>query len=190
MNRRASRLACVCALMLPLLVACVSSQAVGQQVDRAPARAGAPAQGRVGLERQFRERLAEVVRRRLNLDEAQMRELGQVNERFERERMLLLRDDRQVRQSLRAEVLLGDSANQGRVATLLDQALEIQRRRLDLTAREQHDLAAFMTPVQRAKYFGIQDELRRRMEDIRQNRQERQRRGGGPGSGAQRQPPP
>jgi len=119
-----------------------------------------------------------------------MRQLGQVNERFERERMLLLRDDRQVRQSLRAEVLLGDSANQGRVATLLDQALEIQRRRLDLTAREQHDLAAFMTPVQRAKYFGIQDELRRRMEDIRQNRQERQRRAGRSGSGAQRQPPP
>jgi hypothetical protein len=38
-----------------------------------------------------------------------------------------------------------------------------------------------MTPVQRAQYFGIQDDLRRRMEDIRQQRQ--QRRGGAPAPG-------
>ncbi len=165
----------------------MASPLAAQNVDRVPARTGIPAQGRVGLERQFRERLAEVVRRRLKLNDGQMRQLGQVNDRFERERMLLLRDERQVRQSLRAEVLAGDSANQPTVADLLDQALRIQRRRLDLTEREQRDLAAFMTPVQRAMYFGIQDDLRRRMEDLRQERQDRQRRGAGVGPG--RRPP-
>ena len=190
MRRRLSGLARSAALTAALFVASTASPAASQQVDRGPGRAGAPVQGRVGLERQFRERLAEIVRRRLNLDEGQMRQLGQVNDRFERERMLLLRDERQVRQSLRAEVLLGDSANQPRVADLLDQALTIQKRRLDLTAREQQDLAGFLTPVQRAKYFGIQDELRRRIEDRLQGRQERQRRGGSLGGGARRPPPP
>lgn len=142
-----------------------------------------PAQGRAGLERQFRERLAEVVRRRLDLNESQMRQLGAVNNRYERERMLLLRDERQMRQALRAEVLAGDSADQTKVAELLDRALRIQRQRLDLTEREQRDLASFMTPVQRAKYVGIQDDLRRRLEEIRQ-----QRRTGA--SGGARRPPP
>jgi hypothetical protein len=163
-------------LLTALVVA--STPLSAQRANRLPARTGQPAQGGLGLERQFRERLAEVVRRRLNLNDVQMRQLGQVNDRYERERMLLLRDERQVRQALRGEVLSGDSANQGKVANLLDQALKIQRQRLDLTEREQRDLATFMTPVQRAMYFGIQDDLRRRMEDIRQQRQ--QRRAGAP----------
>lgn len=171
-------------LSLAMFLAVVSSSLLAQRVNPMRARAGAPVQERAGLERQFRERLAEIVRRRLNLNDTQMRQLGQVNDRFERERMLLLRSERQVRQSLRAEVLSGDSANQSKVADLLDQALRIQRQRLDLTEREQRDLATFMTPVQRAMYFGIQDDLRRRMEDIRQ-----QRRAGAPGPGS-RVPPP
>jgi periplasmic protein CpxP/Spy len=170
-----------------------SSPLSAQRVERAPARPAAPAQERGGLERQCRERHAEVVRRRLSLNDAQMQQLGQVNDRFERERVLLLRDERQVRQSLRAEVLAGDSANQPRVSELLDQALKIQQRRLDITAREQRDLGGFLTPVQRAKYFAIQDDLRRRMEELRQtrqNRQDRQRRPGPMGSGARRLPSP
>jgi len=154
-----------------------------QRANRVPAQAGEPAQGRA-LERQFRERFAEVVRRRLNLNDSQMRQLGQVNGRYERERMMLLREERQMRQALRAEVLAGDSADQATVAGLLDRALKIQRQRLDITEREQRDLAAFMTPVQRAMYVGIQDDLRRRLEDIRQ-----QRRPGAPPLGGRRPVP-
>lgn len=166
-----------------LLVA--AAPAAAQRIDRLPARPGAQAQGgRDVLERQFRERLADVVRRRLNLNESQMRQLGQVNMRYERDRMMLLREERQMRQALRAEVLAGDSANQPRVAELLDRALRIQRQRLDITEREQRELAAFMTPVQRAKYVTIQDDLRRRMEEIRQ-----QRRPGAPPLGGRRPPP-
>lgn len=148
-----------------------SSPVAAQRLNQPTPPAGA--QGQRGLELQFRQRLAEVVRRRLNLNDSQMRQLGQVNDRVERDRMRLLREERQVRQALRAEVLAGDSANQTKVASLLDQALRIQRDRLDLTEREQRELSGFMTPTQRAMYFGIQDELRRRLEEIRDQRQRR-----------------
>ena len=156
------------------------SPARAQRADRLPAQQGTqPPAG--ALERQFRERFAEVVRRRLELDDSQMQRLGQINERFERDRMMLLRDERRARQALRAEVLAGDSANQGKVANLLDELLRIQRRRLDLTESEQKELSAFMSPTQRAKYFGIQDELRQRLDNLRRQRQQQRRPGEGRG---------
>lgn len=173
MRRSALMLRAFLALATLLLAAAPSLSA--QRLNQPAPQPGA--QGQRGLELQFRQRLAEVVRRRLNLNDSQMRQLGQVNDRFERDRVRLLREERQVRQALRAEVLAGDSANQQKVADLLDRALRIQRDRLDLTEREQGELATFMTPTQRAKYFGIQDELRRRMEEIR----EQQRRAAAPG---------
>ena len=120
------------------------------------------------LARQFQLRLAEVVRRRLNLNDSQMRQLGQVNGRYERQRMQLLRRERQTRQDLRRQMAAGDSADQSRVADLLKEAMQIQRERLDVTEREQQELSQFMSPMQRAMYFGIQDEVRRRMEEMRQ----------------------
>ena len=121
------------------------------------------------LARQFQLRLAEVVRRRLNLNDTQMQQLGQVNGRYERQRMQLLRQERQTRQELRRLMAAGDSAaDQGRVDQLIKQTMRIQRERLDITEREQQELSQFMTPMQRAMYFGIQDEVRRRMEEMRQ----------------------
>jgi Spy/CpxP family protein refolding chaperone len=170
-----------------LCVVTAVSPAHAQRADRLQAQPGAqPAGG--ALERQFRERFAEVVRRRLNLNDSQMQRLGEVNDRFERDRMMMLRDERHARQALRAEVLAGDSADQAKVSGLLDELLKIQRRRLDLTENEQRELSSFMSPTQRAKYFGIQDELRQRLEMLRQQRQ--QRRGGGGGGLGGRRPLP
>jgi hypothetical protein len=120
------------------------------------------------LARQFQLRLAEVVRRRLNLNDAQMQQLGQVNGKYERQRMQLLRRERQARQEMRRQMAFPDSADQRRVSDLINETLRIQRERLDLTEREQQELSQFMTPMQRAMYFGIQDEVRRRMEEMRQ----------------------
>jgi hypothetical protein len=111
--------------------------------------------------------MATVVQQRLRLSADQMRRLGEVNRVIEEERRALHQQERDARTALRAEVRRGDSANQERVAQFVDQLIDVQRRRIDLLAREQRALADFMTPVQRAQYLAIQDQLRRRMEEMR-----------------------
>jgi hypothetical protein len=125
------------------------------------------------LERQLGERIAAVVKNRLNLSDAQMTQLQRVNQRFERQRLQLLVKERQTRRELRDEIQLGEAGNSQHVAELVDRGFPIQRQRLDLAESEQRELAAFMTPLQRAQYLGIQEQIRRRMEEMR-------RRQGGP----------
>jgi Spy/CpxP family protein refolding chaperone len=81
--------------------------------------------------------------------------------------MDLFSEERQARQALRAELVAGDAANQQKVAGLLDQLMRLQRRRLDLVENEQREIGKFLSPVQRAKYLGLQNEIRKRMEELR-----------------------
>jgi Spy/CpxP family protein refolding chaperone len=99
-----------------------------------------------------------------------MARLQAVNRQFETQRVALFAEERSARQALRAE-LTATNPNQQKVATLLDQLMAVSRRRLDIQANEQRELAKFLTPVQRAKYFGLQNQLRQRLEEV-------QRRGG------------
>jgi len=48
--------------------------------------------------------------------------------------------------------------------------LEIQKRLLQLMESEQRELATIMTPVQRAKFTALQEQIRRRVEQMRQRR--------------------
>jgi Spy/CpxP family protein refolding chaperone len=130
------------------------------------ARQDVPPQ-RAELEQRLRQRTAEVVRRRLELNDDQMARLATVNQQLDRQRMALVGEERQARIALRTELQAGNAANQQKVGTLLDQMLRLQRQRLDLIENEQRELAKFLTPVQRAKYFGLQNEIRKRMEQLR-----------------------
>jgi hypothetical protein len=162
---------CRASLLLILSVFGLSTLGEAQRPgpDSSPAR-------RQALEQRFRQRMASVVQQRLALTPDQMRRLGEVNRDMEAQRRLLHQQERELRMGLRAEVMRGDSANQDRVSRFVDQLIDVQRRRIDLLAREQRALADFMTPVQRAKYLALQDQLRRRMEEMR----------GRPGRGAPR----
>jgi periplasmic protein CpxP/Spy len=119
------------------------------------------------LEQRLRERTGEVVRRRLELNDAQMKQLQNANRQFEQQRSALVMREREIRRALREEVLSGDKANQEKVAQLLDQTMQLQRQRLDLMQNEQRELAKFLTPVQRAKLIGLQNEMRRRAQELR-----------------------
>jgi hypothetical protein len=132
-----------------------------------PAAQKAPNPRRLELEQQLRQRTGEVVKRRLELNDDQMLKLQATNRQFEQQRTDLLRRERETRQALRAELTSGDTANQAKVSQLLDQQLQLQRQRIDLVQNEQRELGKFLTPVQRARYFGLQNEIRRRAQALR-----------------------
>jgi Spy/CpxP family protein refolding chaperone len=117
-------------------------------------------------------RMLEVVQRTLRATDDQMRQLVEVNRKYEQERRALNQKDRQARQSIRVEVLRDSLADQSKVARTLDELVDAQRQRIDIFTREQHDLARFLTPVQRAKYATLQEGLRKKVEQLRQRRQE------------------
>ena len=85
---------------------------------------------------------------------------------------MLVEQERDVRIGLRSEVLAGEKADQQRVAQLLDQMLRVQRERVALLEQEQRELAGFMSPIQRARYLGVQDQIRRQIEEMRRRRQD------------------
>src|SRR5688572_14227218 len=158
--------------MLVLVALSVVATSPGVQAQR-PSQDSTPAR-RQALEQRVRQRMASVVQQQLGLSGEQMRRLGEVNRGMEAQRRLLNQQERDLRIELRGEVMRGDSANQDRVARLVDQLIDVQRRRIDLLSREQKALSGFMTPTQRAQYLALQDQVRRRMEDMRG----RPRRGG------------
>jgi len=163
MKARASRVVTIAAMMALTLSASLGAQAAGG--------AGTPGQQvapqRAALEERFKQRTAELVRQRLQLNDDQMARLRTTSQDFDRQRMTLVTEERQARQALRAELVAGDGANQQKVSGLLDQLMRVQRRRLDLVESEQRELGKFMSPVQRAKYFGLQNEIRKRMQELR-----------------------
>ena len=117
-------------------------------------------------------RMLEIVQRTLGANDDQIRQLVDVNRKYQSERRELNQKDRQARQTIRAEVLRDSLADQNLVARELDALVDVQRQRLEIFTREQRDLARFLTPVQRAKYATLQEGLRRKVEQLRQQQQE------------------
>lgn len=124
--------------------------------------------GRAELEQRFRERFEGLLKERLSLTDQQLQQMRDVNQRLDGKRRELFAEERSVRREMR-DVLKGseDQASQDRVAQLMERAMRVQRARLDLVENEQRELAAFLTPMQRAKYLGLQEQLRRRAEEMR-----------------------
>ena len=121
------------------------------------------------LEQLVRQRFAAVVRTQLQLDDQQMRRLGEVSRKFEGRRRELNVRERSAREVLRSEVHADRNADNPRVATALQEVLTISRERSGILGEEDQELSAFLTPVQRARWFALQDQLRRRVEEMRRN---------------------
>jgi periplasmic protein CpxP/Spy len=167
---RRSLFFCVAPLYVVTGAVSMNAQVVAPGGPRSGVVRPGGAQQRAVLERQFRERTAELVRRQLQLNDDQMNRLQATNGQFEAQRLALVMQERQARQALRAEMMKKDAANQQRVGGLLDQLVSLQRQRVDLLASEQHELGKFLTPVQRAKYFGLQGQMRKKMQELRDRR--------------------
>lgn len=134
---------------------------------RGGGRGNGPPADRGQLAQEFRERLAAVMQKQLGLNEDQMRKMSEVNQKYDVKRRDLVRRDRDNRMQLRKALLDDPAPDQNRVAQLVKESIQIERERVDLTEHEQVDLSKFLSPVQRAKYLGFQDQMRRRVEQYR-----------------------
>ena len=151
---------------------------------------GMPDGQRLEQERRLQDRINETVRQRLALSDEQYGKLRDVASKMEDERRALRNEEMTTRFALRQELLAGEKADEGKVAEFLERMPKYERRRLDLMEREQKELARFLTPSQRARYIGLQDDLRRSMQDVQRHRMGMDS-GGAPGrSNIRRQPPP
>jgi len=126
-----------------------------------------PGQGRALLEGQVRREFARAVRNRVGLSDEQMQKLGPLTQRYEEQRRRLQMDERDARMTLQGAILGDVPADSAKVEQLLDKLLDVQRQRFQLAEAEQKELAGFMTPIQRAKYLALQEQVRRRLEQLR-----------------------
>jgi periplasmic protein CpxP/Spy len=120
------------------------------------------------LEQMLRQRWMAVVQTRLQLSDAQVARLKETNRHFSTQRNQLNQAERGVRQEMRSQLTGATTADDKRLAVLIDSLLDIQRQRLEILRDEQHELSLFMTPLQRVRYLALQEQLRQRIEMLRQ----------------------
>jgi hypothetical protein len=150
--------------LLPLL----AGMAEAQRAPDGSGRLGGPR--REQMEQQLRRNLWQIAKQRIGLSDAQMTQLQRTSQRFDVRRRELAQDERAQRQLLRRELLTDANPNQDAVAKALDRLHLLQRQRVDLLIEEQREFATFMTPVQRAKYAALQEQVRRRVDALRRQR--------------------
>jgi len=156
-----------------MLVLGFAVAAGAQRTDLGPPprrQAGGDSAGRARLEGQLRRGFAQLVRNRVGLSDDQMMRLRPMAQRFEQQRRQLQMEERDTRVSLRTSLQAGQSADARQVDQLLQHMIDIQKRRVAILEAEQRDLATIMTPIQRARYMALQEQIRRRLEQMRQRR--------------------
>jgi hypothetical protein len=137
---------------------------------KAEARADANGERRQALAGQVRQRFAQVVKQRLNLNDDQAKRLREVDDRYEQQRGDVAREEREARQAIRAALAAPEgSRDQTKVDESMARLVKAQRRRSEILESEQKELGGFLTPVQRAQYFALRDNLARRIQQMRQN---------------------
>lgn len=158
-------------LRLAVLAVALPLAAAGAQGTRrldAPPRNAGPR--RAQMEQQLRRNLWQIAKQRIGFSDAQMSQLERTSQRYDDRRRALAVEERAQRMTLRQELLADTKADQDRVAKALDRLHQLQRDRVDLQIEEQREFATFMTPVQRAKYAALQEQVRRRVEALRRQR--------------------
>ena len=141
------------------------------RADARAGRAGQPAANpkQQALAKQVRQAFRGVVRKQLALNDEQVKKLNEVDDRFQLQRNEVNRDERQALLALKG-ALEDTSGNpdQAKVDEYMSRLVKAQHRRADILESEQKDLSGFLTPVQRAKYFALRDQLNRRIAQLRQ----------------------
>lgn len=173
-----------------------AAQRAAAQRQQAPSRALPPGQRtpdsatRARLELEIRRRFARMARQRVGLSDAQISRLGPMTQRHELQRRQLQGDERDARMSLRDMMRNEQTADPAQVDRLLQRLVDVQKRRVQLMEVEQRDLATVMSPLQRAKFMALQEQIRTRLAEMRQRGLPLSEGDAPAGLGARRRPAP
>ena len=171
------RVVLLCALSLPLFASSLEAQGDGLGARAGAVRinrqarqleAGAEFQPNRSqqLQQEIRRSLWRVTKQQLAFSDEQMLRLERTTQRYDQQRRTLAQQEKSQRVVLRTEMLADSAANQATIATALEQLHAVQVRRLELQEEEQKELAAFMTPLQRARFTVLQEQVRRRLQEL------------------------
>ncbi len=160
------------ALAAAALVVCVPIMQASAQSGPPQARQGRSGQPRGDreMEQQVQRRIGAMLKERLSLTDDQLVKLEAVTMKLERDRRAVRGEEFRLRSAMRRHLLAGDAASNDSVAPLLDRLPALERRKIDLMELEQRELAQFLSPVQRARFMALQEEIRRNMDEIREKR--------------------
>jgi hypothetical protein len=137
----------------------------GARLDRG--RAAAKGEANLPVRQQVRQAFLARVRDELKLDPPKMRHLNQTEQSFTRQRNELNLSERQTRQAL-AAAMQDSTPDQGKIDGYINQLIQAQRKRADLVEAEQKELSSFLTPMQRAQYLALNQQLQARMRQFNQ----------------------
>lgn len=122
------------------------------------------------LQQRIRERWNERVRRDLDLSNDQASRLQATEGRFLERRRDLGRDQRAVGDALRNQLQPGVAANSDSVRKLMDARDRNRAALAQLERDEDREIGGYLTPVQHARYQVLREQLRRRIQEIREQR--------------------
>ncbi|HWA71454.1 MAG TPA: periplasmic heavy metal sensor [Polyangiaceae bacterium] len=141
------------AVILPFLLATLVA---------APAFADPPPAGKVEAQARFKQTRAEILRKRLGLDEKKAGEVEKVLDKYAPERKKLRQAMRDQQKALR-ELLKNKSEDQPAYKRALDSLTDNLTRLNTLRQQEQAELSRLMTPKQQAQLLEVMGRARRAM---------------------------
>jgi periplasmic protein CpxP/Spy len=122
------------------------------------------------LRHRIEERFASRVQSELGLTNEQTAKLRATSRQFGARRVELHARHQQLREALSGQLKPGVAANQDSVAKLTDAMIELRISSAQATRDEMREVAKFLTPVQRARFFVMRDRLHDRMKEAREHR--------------------
>jgi periplasmic protein CpxP/Spy len=149
-------------LWLVLLLTTRVSPAVAQQSDSTVQSDS--------LRHHIEERFAARVQQELGLTNDQTAKLRATSQQFGVRRRELHTRYRALRQALRQQLQPGVAAKQDSVAKLTDAIIDLRIASAQAARDEMRDVAKYLTPVQRARFFVMRERLRHRMKEAHEHR--------------------
>jgi len=164
-----------------LLVACVLAPALSAQTQESDSAPSKP------LLREFRQRWHEHVQEELGLTPDQAAKLQATEDRFATERRPIAQNQRQVQMALHEQLRPGVAADADSVNRLMATWDQNRGSLLRMEQEQDQEMAGYLSPVQRARYQMMRQQLQERIGEMRRRHRDAI---GGPGRGRDTEPAP